>query len=196
MSGRPWNASYLDGVAPWDLGRPQPAVIELVADVDFAGPVLDVGCGTGEHALLLASRGCEVVGVDVAESALAIARAKAIDRGLHAEFVAADALCLDRLGRQFHTVLDCGLFHTFDVDERRGYVKSLAAATAPGGSVYVLCFSDKGPDRGPHPVSRDELQAAFTTGDDWDSVAIDVARLYSRLQAGGARAWLATVKRR
>ena len=58
----------------------------------------------------------------MAETALSMAREKAADRGMDADFVAADALHLDRLGRVFDTVLDCGLFHTFDSAERRDYV--------------------------------------------------------------------------
>jgi ubiquinone/menaquinone biosynthesis C-methylase UbiE len=57
---------------------------------------------------------------DVAETALAIAREKADDRGIEVEFAAADAFHLERLGRRFETVLDCGLFHTFDGDELPG----------------------------------------------------------------------------
>jgi 2-polyprenyl-3-methyl-5-hydroxy-6-metoxy-1,4-benzoquinol methylase len=48
--------------------------------------VLDAGCGTGENALHIASLGLSVLGVDVAETALAIAREKAADRGTQAEF--------------------------------------------------------------------------------------------------------------
>jgi len=62
-----------------------------------------------------------------------VALAKASDRGLEAEFAAADAFELERLGRRFQTVLDCGLFHTFDGSERRGYVASLAAVTERAG---------------------------------------------------------------
>jgi 2-polyprenyl-3-methyl-5-hydroxy-6-metoxy-1,4-benzoquinol methylase len=54
----------------------------------------------------------------VAETALAIARAKADNRRVEVEFAAANAFQLERLGRRFETVLDCGLFHTFDGDER------------------------------------------------------------------------------
>ena len=95
--------------------------------------MLDAGCGTGENALHVASLGLSVLGVDVAETALAIARAKADD----------------------------GLFHTFDRDERPGYVASLASVTVHDGTLYVLCFSDDGPDTGPHPISQEELRAAF-----------------------------------
>ena len=108
MTGKPWDASYADGPAPWDIGRPQPAIVRLAAEGGFAGTVLDVGCGTGDNALHLASLGLSVLGVDVAETALAIARRKAEDRGLQVEFVAADAYRLDRLGRRFQTVLDSG----------------------------------------------------------------------------------------
>src|SRR5262245_21085013 len=107
MTGLPWDASYHDGPAPWDTGQPQPAIVRLALAGGFTGAVLDAGCGTGENALHLASLGLPVLGVDVAETALAIARAKADDRGIEVEFAAADALELKRLGRRFETVLDC-----------------------------------------------------------------------------------------
>jgi SAM-dependent methyltransferase len=82
MTGLPWDASYRDGPAPWDIGRPQPAVVRLAARGGFTGTVLDAGCGTGENALHLASLGLDVLGVDVAETALAIAPERARDRGI------------------------------------------------------------------------------------------------------------------
>ena len=141
VSGLPWDASYHDGPAPWDIGQPQPAL------------------------------GWPVLGVDVAEAALAIARAKAADRGIEVEFAAADAFGLECLGRRFETVLDCGLFHTFDGGERPRYVASLASVTRRDGTLYVLCFSDDGPGTGPHPVSQEELRAAFSPGHGWKVAA-------------------------
>jgi SAM-dependent methyltransferase len=195
LTGLPWDASYQDGPAPWDVGRPQPAVVRLAAEGAFAGAVLDAGCGTGENALHLASLGLSVLGVDVAETALAVARAKAAERGIEVGFAAADALALERLGRRFATVLDCGLFHTFDADERPAYVASLASVTEHGGSLYVLCFSDDGPDPGPHPVGQQELPAAFNPGTGWTVAAIEPDRLQTNFHDDGAPAWLATVKR-
>jgi SAM-dependent methyltransferase len=195
MTGLPWDASYHDGPAPWDVGRPQPAVARLAAEGRFAGAVLDAGCGTGENALHLASLGLSVLGVDVAETALAIARAKAAERGLEVAFAVADALRLERLGRRFATVLDCGLFHTFDGEERPGYVASLASVTERDGTLYVLCFSDDGPDTGPHPVSEEELPAAFNPGSGWKVAAIEADRVQTRFHDDGAPAWLATIKR-
>ncbi|MGH3595573.1 MAG: class I SAM-dependent methyltransferase [Mycobacterium sp.] len=195
MTGLAWDASYHDGPAPWDIGRPQPAIVRLASEGGFAGAVLDAGCGTGENTLHVAALGLPVLGVDVADTALAIARDKADDRGIEVEFAVADALHLERLGRAFETVLDCGLFHTFDADERGGYVASLVSVTEHDGTLYVLCFSDDGPDTGPHPVSHEELTAAFNRGNGWHVAAIEPDRIQTRFHDDGAPAWFATVKR-
>jgi SAM-dependent methyltransferase len=195
-AGQPWDASYRDGRAPWDIGHPQPAIVRLAAEGAFAGAILDAGCGTGENALHLASLGLSVLGVDVAETALAMAREKAAARAAHAEFVLADALRLDKLRRVFNTVLDCALFHAFDSSERREYVASLASVTSPGAVLYLLCFSDTGPDpRGPHPVSLQELREPFGPRSGWRVVGINADRCQSRFAPQGAAAWLATIER-
>jgi SAM-dependent methyltransferase len=194
-AGQPWDASYVDGPAPWDTGQPQPAIVRLAGEGAFAGAVLDAGCGTGENALHIASLGLHVVGVDVADTALSIAREKAAGRGIEADFLVGDAFHLDRLDRVFETVLDSGLFHSFDSDERRDYVASLASVTGRGGHLYVLCFSDVGPDTGPHPVSQEELRAAFTRSIGWIIARIEPDRCQTRFAAQGAPAWLARIER-
>ena len=195
MTGRPWDASYHDGPAPWDVGRPQPPIVRVASEGGFAGPVLDAGCGTGENTLHVASQGLSVLGVDVAETALAIAREKAESRGIDAEFAIADAFHLERLDRKFQTVMDCGLFHTFNADERPLYVASVASVTEHGGTVYVLCFSDEGPDTGPHPISQADLRAVFNPGTGWNIAAIEPDRVLTRFHENGAPAWFATIKR-
>lgn len=195
-SGQPWEASYLDGPAPWDVGHAQPAVVRVAEAGGFRGPVLDAGCGTGENSLHIAASGLPVLGVDLAPTALALARAKAAARGVQAEFTHADARRLERLRRSFRSVLDCGLFHTFDDEERPPYVASLAAVTEPGGTLYVLCFSDEGPDPGPHPVSREAVTAAFDPATGWELASLEPERLETRIHDHGAPAWLATVTRR
>ena len=99
MAGQPWDASYRgDEPAPWDIGQLQSAVVRLASQGGFAGAVLDAGCGTGENTLHLGALGLPVLGVDVAETALAMARAKAHDRAIAVEFAVADAFQLERLG--------------------------------------------------------------------------------------------------
>jgi SAM-dependent methyltransferase len=197
QAGQPWDASYRDGPAPWDIGAPQPAVTRLAAAGVFVGSVLDAGCGTGDNALHIAALGVRVLGVDVAETAVSMARRSAASCGLDAEFMVGDALRLNRLGRMFNTVLDCALFHTLSPAERKSYVAGLASVTLPGSRVYVLCFGDSGPGLlGPHPVSPAELVASFTAGAGWNVVSLGPERLLARFAPDGVPAWLATIQRR
>jgi 2-polyprenyl-3-methyl-5-hydroxy-6-metoxy-1,4-benzoquinol methylase len=191
-----WDESYRDGTAPWDIGRPQAAFERLAADDRWSGAVLDSGCGTGEHALRAASLGLPALGVDVAATAIAAAREKAAARGLDAEFALADALHLDRLGRRFDTVLDCGLFHTFDGEEQRAYVASLAAVAAPRATLFVLCFRDGAPQsEGPHPISEAELRTAFAPEKGWDLAGLEESQIEVTFDVGSFPAWLLTAER-
>jgi hypothetical protein len=74
-------------------------------------------------------------------------------------------------------------------------VTSLASVTEHNGNLYVLCFSDNGPDTGPHPISQEELRAAFNPSSGWDIVAIKPDRIQTRFHENGAPAWFATIKR-
>ena len=183
------------GKPPWDIGRPQPAFEELAEAGEIFGPVLDVGCGTGENALFLAARGFEVVGVDAVQAAVEAARRKGIARGLPAEFLVHDALALEGLGRRFATVVDSGLFHTFDDRERRRFVKSLAAVLTLGGHYYVLCFSElETRDGGPRRVTQAELRAAFGRPP-FRVLSIAAAVMATNLDGEGRKAWLGRIER-
>jgi hypothetical protein len=87
------------------------------------------------------------------------------------------------------------LFHTFDRDERPIYLASLASVTEHDGTLYVLCFSDRGPNTGPHPISEGELRAAFNLSDGWNVVTIEPDRIQTRYHDNGAPAWFATIRR-
>jgi len=111
VSQQTFDERYRSGEAPWEIGRPQPEVICLAEGGFFTGRVLDIGCGTGENALMLAARGLDVFGIDQIESVIQIARDKARDRGLSARFSVHNALQLADLGETFDTVLDSAVFH-------------------------------------------------------------------------------------
>jgi SAM-dependent methyltransferase len=173
---------------PWDIGRPQPAFDRLAKAGDLVGSVLDAGCGTGEHALLAASLGHEVLGVDLSAKAIDLAVTKAAERGVKARFLVEDALGLFDLGERFETVLDCGLFHVLDDDERERYVESLAAVLPAGGRYHMLCFSDGQPgDWGPRRVTQDEIRGAFAEG--WTIESIEPSVIELTWDPAGALAW-------
>jgi len=190
-----WNETYRSSQPPWDIGRPQSAFVRLADAGELIAPVLDCGCGTGEQTMMLAERGIEALGVDHAPAAIALARGKAAERGLHAEFQVADALNLASLGRRFRTVIDSGVFHTFSDAERPIYVESLGAAVVPGGVVHVLCFSELTPgDYGPRRVTQAELRESFAGG--WEVDRIEAER-FDVLPDFPVRpyAWLARIVR-
>ncbi|TSD99333.1 class I SAM-dependent methyltransferase [Skermania sp. ID1734] len=184
---------FLDSYAatpPWDIGRPQPA-LQAVSD-QFTGRVLDVGCGTGEHALLAASLGLDATGIDAAPTAIERAKKKAGERDLSARFIVGNALELGSLDEQFDTIVDSGLFHVFSDDERARYVASLAAALAPGGRYFMLCFSDSQPgDWGPRRVTETEIRGSFADGwrvDDITATQLEINE-DPEVPAGPVDAW-------
>jgi SAM-dependent methyltransferase len=193
----PWDESYTgETPAPWDIGRPQPAFVRLADEGRLAGRVLDSGCGTGENALLAAGRGADVVGIDVAPTAIMRARAKAAERGLAARFEVADALDAGHLGLHVDTIIDSGVFHVFDDEDRARYVASLAAVLRPGGSCYLMCFSDQQPGNwGPRRVRADELRSAFRDGWAVESISADTFEINPINGATQAQAWLAAIRR-
>jgi SAM-dependent methyltransferase len=153
---------YKNQVPPWVIGEPQPAIVALERDGHIRGRVLDIGCGTGEHTILLTRLGYDVLGVDGAPTAVEQARRNAAGHGVDARFAVRDAL---ELGTSpiFDTVVDSALFHVFDADDRIRYVRSLRGVTRPGALVVVLALSDAGRGFGPQ-VSERDLRGAFGEG--------------------------------
>jgi cyclopropane fatty-acyl-phospholipid synthase-like methyltransferase len=187
------------GQAPWDIGRPQQAFLD-VAD-QITGTVLDAGCGTGDIALFFARRGCQVTGIDLLDEPIQRAQRKAAERGVSATFLVKDAVALKDWSERFDYVIDSGLFHIFSDEDRQRYVEGLAAVLKPGGRLFLLCFSDGEPgEQGPRRVSKKELHDAFAQG--WVIESIEPSRFEVRpdlkdlsFSAGGPKAWFVVVRR-
>jgi SAM-dependent methyltransferase len=187
------------GPAPWDIGKPQERFVAIADQV--TSPVLDAGCGTGEHALFFAARGHRVVGIDFVPEAIKRAQRKAAERGLRVEFLVKDATKLGDWAEHFATVIDCGLFHVFSDDDRRRYVQGLSRVVKPGGRLFLMCFSDEEPGtEGPRRVSRQELDDAFAEG--WKIESVQPARCEVHpeftevaFSEGGPKVWFAVIRR-
>lgn len=160
---------YRTSTPPWVIGEPQPAIVALERDRRIRGKVLDAGCGTGEHTILLTSLGYDVLGIDFAPEAVEQARRNAQAKGVAARFAVADAMNLGADPR-YDTIVDSALFHIFDDADRPRYVASLHNACRPGGVVHVLALSTAGRGFGPE-VSADTIRQAFAAG--WELEALD-----------------------
>ena len=191
MQANSFESAYA-GTPPWDIGRPQPAIIRLAETGQITGWVLDVGCGTGENLLYLAQCGFAAMGIDGAPTAIEKARAKAKQRGLNAQFEVADALNLSIPTRQFDTVIDTGLFHVFSDEDRARFRDSLGRVIRLGGVYFLMCFSDQQPgDWGPRRVTQAEIRSTFSDG--WRVDDIQPSAFETNL--GPAHAWLASISR-
>jgi cyclopropane fatty-acyl-phospholipid synthase-like methyltransferase len=186
--------SAYKGTPAWDIGRPQKEFVDLVRRGEIMGSVLDIGCGTGEHALFFAGEGHEVWGIDSAPLAIRKAQEKAAARKLRVNFLVLDALDLSSLNRKFDTATDSGLFHTLSDEDRPVFVDNLAAILSPAGKYFMLCFSDmEPPGYGPRRITRQEIQASFSYG--WIINYIRPAVFESRTEKG-PRAWLSSISKK
>jgi ubiquinone/menaquinone biosynthesis C-methylase UbiE len=111
--------------------------------LEYLGPlegkrVLEVACGRGGFAGLLASRGAVVSGADFSEAALRIAGSRTPQNGgrsAHLDFVQADAEHLPYAGESFDIVISCETIeHLF---EPLSALKEMARVCRPGGLLYV-----------------------------------------------------------
>src|SRR4051794_40359191 len=200
-----FNELYENGTPAWVIGEPQPAIVALEQAGLIRGRVLDIGCGLGEHTILLTRLGYDVLGVDYAPAAIDQARGNAAAKGVDARFEVADAMQL-AAGPGYDTIVDSALFHIFGEDtDRARYVSSLHTALRPGGLLHVLALSDAGRGFGPQ-VSEVQIRTAFAAG--WELEALDtttyqgvVGELHSEAlgEPIGTRveepAWLARVRR-
>ena len=186
--------SAYQGTPPWDIGRPQKEFIDLVERGEINGPVLDIGCGSGDNALFFAQAGFEAWGIDSSPLAIRKAQQKGAQRGLAVYFQVLNALELATLNRTFDTVTDSGLFHTLSDADRPLFVKSLHAVLSHNGTYFMLCFSDKEPaDYGPRRITEKEIRETFSKG--WRVNYIRPATFESNNRAKGPRAWLSSISR-
>jgi SAM-dependent methyltransferase len=157
MVQRDWDEHYQDGFLPWDTDEPDPNLVDTVQRLGLnPGRALDIGCGTGTHAVWLASLGFEVLGVDV--SGRAIERAEARAKAAAAEkctFATLDFLSETPPGQPFDFVYDRGCFHVFDEPaERARFAENVADCLTPDGRWLSLIGSTEGPPREFGPPRR------------------------------------------
>jgi cyclopropane fatty-acyl-phospholipid synthase-like methyltransferase len=161
-----WDEIY-KGTPPWDLGHPQPVFQALIQSGEIKpGRALDIGCGRGENAIMLAMNGCDVTGIDLSEDAISDAKAKAIERYVKVNFAVGNVLQMDRLFMEdeFDIVIDSGLFHVMTEEERPAFARQVHRVLKKGGKYFMLCFSDKEPGEYelPRRLSKAKIENTFS----------------------------------
>jgi cyclopropane fatty-acyl-phospholipid synthase-like methyltransferase len=172
------------GQAPWDIGAPQPAMVALLAEYPPEGPVLDVGCGSGDLAIHVAERGIEALGIDFTREAIARAKSKKAllppDVAQRVDFRVCDALHPSRLGRTFGAVVDSGFYHLFEPGQCGQFVEELASVLRPGGRCYLHEFAVTFDiPNVPRQVTEAELREQFSRDKGWQALTIRTGEFLS-----------------
>ncbi|WP_435179185.1 class I SAM-dependent methyltransferase [Halorussus sp. AFM4] len=140
-----------------------PEVEAFVAELDDPGTALDLGCGNGRHAELLAERADRVIGADASRGLLDTASERATDRGFDVDLVQADAARLPlRDGTVDAAVYVATLHHLPTRAARIASLDELARVLAPGGRALVSAWSTAH-DR----FDRPDAETGFDTTVDW-----------------------------
>ena len=162
-----YRVAYAIGFTPWEGAMGQAKVVDQISSIFDReqegrqtpfGRVLDLGCGTGIHAVNLAKRGWDVTGVDVSPKALARARERADEAGVKARFLEGDMTNLEalQLGSGFNLLLDFGAIHGMTDAERAAVARGINAASTGDAVLLMLAFE---------PGSRGFLPRGMTASD-------------------------------
>jgi SAM-dependent methyltransferase len=135
---------------PWNIETPPNALVELVESGKVKPcKTIDLGCGTGNYAIYLASIGFEVTGIDISPTAIKIAKENAKKKGVKCNFLVTDVLGnLDDIKETFDFAYDWELLHHIFPEQRKKYVENVYRILNPRGKYLSVCFSEKDPQFG------------------------------------------------
>lgn len=176
---RAFFAAVYEGAVPWDIGRAQPAMAELIERFPPTGPALDLGCASGDLVFHLARQGVEAVGVDFVARAIDEANARRAELpeavARRVRFEVADATRPSTLGR-FGSVFDSGFTHLLEPDACDRLATELAAALVPGGRLYLHAFAVEFPvPNVPRAVTEHEVRERFAPEAGWQVLHVAAA---------------------
>lgn len=189
-----WNARYKSDQTPWDTGRVNPHLRQLVEDGLWTpGRLLEVGCGTGVDAAWLAGQGFEVTGVDLSEIAIARARARVEEHGVDVDLRTGS---FPNDAPPFDFAFDFGCFHVVGTSEERdAFVDDIARNLKPAGQWLSILGSTEGPTRDHGPPRRSARDIVAAVEPRLEIVSLTDA-MYDANLSSPARAWVLLARRR
>jgi SAM-dependent methyltransferase len=159
-----WEERYRSGETPWEKGGPHPALVEFLSREPVTGRGLVPGCGFGHDVRALAATADEVVGLDVAPSAIRGAKAHPVVGG--ERYVRADLFALpSALRGSFDWVFEHTCFCAIDPARRPDYVSAVAGAMRPDGRLLAIFYMNPDLDPGtsgpPFGTTKAGLEESF-----------------------------------
>jgi SAM-dependent methyltransferase len=163
VSETDWEARYQSGDMPWEKGEPSPGLVDFLAVQTSLprGSVLVPGCGTGHDARVWARAGFNVLGVDLAPSAIRLSQEHTATAGLTAEFRQANFLD-DAPSVQFDWVFEHTLYCAIDPTRRDDYVRAVLRWLKPGGQFLAVHYMIRDKEGPPFGATQQELTERFS----------------------------------
>jgi len=156
-----WDELYEKKEDRWELGGPSPPLERWFAGQRLSDKrALVVGCGRGHEARLLASCGAEVVGLDLAERAIAEAERLTSPNG-SVRFVRGDLFALRGKPAFFDLVVEHTCYCAIDPARRDEYVDAIADALLPGGKLVGVFYAHGRPGGPPFTTDDADLNQRF-----------------------------------
>jgi len=162
-----WEEAYQKGAAPWDKGEPSPPMVQYLERNTVRGRTFVPGCGRGHEVALAVAHGLDAIGLDIAPTG--IAKARALYPQLAGRFVVGD---LFNPAAELHNAFDVVLEHTcmsgLHPSLRAGYRRGIDLTLRTGDLLIGVWFInpdlDPGEEGPPYPFSVEDLTAFFADG--------------------------------
>ena len=190
-----WDAAYREGTPPWDTERPHAELVRVLDECRLRlDTVLEIGCGSGADAVLLARRKFEITAVDASAIALERARARAEQHDALLRLVLADIFDVAPSAGQFDLVYDAGFYHFIRLVDLEKYLDMLWHVTRPGSHYFCLAGAPgETAEGGPPQVSEDDIHGEL--GRLFEFVHLRPTRLEAANRKEGYRAWSCLMRR-
>ena len=129
---------------PWNMETP-PGILRGLVDSGKIKPckVIELGCGAGNYIIYLSTKGFDPTGVDIAASAIDIAKKSAAEKGIKCNFITADVLGdMIEINELFDLAYDWEVLHHIFPEDREKYISNVYKLLKPGGQYLSVCFSE------------------------------------------------------
>ncbi len=198
MAGKfSFKQRYKAGETPWDIGKPDPNLIQTVDAVPIQPcKALDIGCGTGDNAIWLSQKGFRVAGVDTSEIAIEKAKEKALNARAECTFWVSDILKNPLEGAPFGFVFDRGCFHTLGSHaEREGFAEKVDGLLETAGLWLSLLGNADELRNGPGPPQRTARDIVNAVEPHFEILSLSSGAFGSN-HTNPPRAWICLMRKR
>lgn len=163
MTSDYWESRYQTKDMPWEKGAASPGLVDFLQSETALprGTVCVPGCGTGHDVRAWAQAGFAATGLDIAPSAIELARERTEAAGLKARFAQADFLHTEP-AEQYDWLFEHTLFCAIQREERDDYVQAVLRWLKPAGRYLAVNYLIPDEDGPPFGTTRDEIVKRFS----------------------------------